>query len=60
MTHEFFEGEKTLKVFISGQKYFGGLILREMVNNPMVEVVAYAAQSVTRILEGPHQYTAYR
>ena len=44
MTHEFFEGEKTLKVFISWQKYFGGLILREMINNPMVEVVGVCCQ----------------
>lgn len=39
MMHEFFEGEKTLRVFISGQKYFGSLILHEMIKNPRVEVV---------------------
>ena len=39
MTHEFFQDEKKLRVFISGQKYFGGLILREMLKNPLVNVV---------------------
>lgn len=37
--HEFFEDEKPLKVFISGQKYFGSLVLYEMIKNPRVEVV---------------------
>jgi methionyl-tRNA formyltransferase len=39
MTHEFFENEKKLNVFISGQKYFGSLILHEMIKNPRVNVV---------------------
>ena len=39
MMHEFFEGEKPLRVFISGQKYFGSLVLSEMIKNPRVEVV---------------------
>jgi len=39
MTHEFLEGEKKLNVFISGQKYFGSLILHEMIKNPLVNVV---------------------
>jgi methionyl-tRNA formyltransferase len=39
MTHEFYQDEKKLRVFISGQKYFGGLILREMLMNPLVNVV---------------------
>ena len=38
MTHEFFQDEKKLNVFISGQKFFGGLILREMLKNPLVNV----------------------
>ena len=37
--HEFFESEKKLNVFISGQKYFGSLVLREMIKNPRVNVV---------------------
>jgi methionyl-tRNA formyltransferase len=43
MTHEFFEDEKKLRVFISGQKYFGSLILREMIKNTRVEVVGVCA-----------------
>lgn len=39
MTHEFFENEKKLNVFISGQKYFGGLVLNEMIKNSRVNVV---------------------
>lgn len=39
MMHEFLETEKKLNVFVSGQKYFGSLILREMIQNPMVNVV---------------------
>lgn len=38
MTHEFFENEKKLNIFISGQKYFGSLILHEMIKNPRVNV----------------------
>lgn len=37
--HEFLETEKKLNVFISGQKYFGSLILHEMIKNPRVNVV---------------------
>ena len=37
--HEFLETEKRLNVFISGQKYFGSLILHEMIKNPRVNVV---------------------
>lgn len=43
MTHEFFEKEEPLKVFLSGQKYFGGLVLREMIKNPRVKVVGVCA-----------------
>lgn len=39
MMHEFLETEKKLNVFISGQKYFGSLILHEMIKNPRVNVV---------------------
>lgn len=39
MTHEFFEGRKRLNIFISGQKYFGGLVLSEMLKSPFVNVV---------------------
>ena len=39
MTHEFFKDEKKLSVFVSGQKFFGGLVLREMLKNPLVDVV---------------------
>jgi methionyl-tRNA formyltransferase len=34
-----FSKDKKLKVFISGQKYFGSLILNEMIKNPCVDVV---------------------
>ena len=37
--HEFLENGKKLNVFISGQKYFGSLILHEMIKNPRVNVV---------------------
>lgn len=37
--HEFLDTEKKLNVFISGQKYFGSLILHEMIKNPRVNVV---------------------
>lgn len=37
--HEFLNTEKKLNVFISGQKYFGSLILHEMIKNTMVNVV---------------------
>ncbi len=37
--HEFLDNEKKLNVFISGQKYFGSLILHEMIKNPRVNVV---------------------
>lgn len=37
--HEFLQHEKKLNVFISGQKYFGSLILHEMIKNPMVNVI---------------------
>ena len=37
--HEFLDTEKRLNVFISGQKYFGSLILHEMIKNPRVNVV---------------------
>lgn len=37
--HEFLDTDKKLNVFISGQKYFGSLILREMIKNPRVNVV---------------------
>lgn len=37
--HEFLDTEKKLNVFISGQKYFGSLILHEMIKNPKVNVV---------------------
>jgi methionyl-tRNA formyltransferase len=39
MMHEFLDTEKKLNVFISGQKYFGSLILHEMIKNPRVNVV---------------------
>ena len=39
MMHEFLDTEKKLNVFISGQKYFGALILNEMLKNPKVNVV---------------------
>lgn len=39
MIHEFLDTEKKLNVFISGQKYFGSLILHEMIKNPRVNVV---------------------
>jgi methionyl-tRNA formyltransferase len=39
MMHEFLDNEKKLNVFISGQKYFGSLILHEMIKNPRVNVV---------------------
>jgi len=38
MMHEFLNSEKKLNVFISGQKYFGSLILHEMIKNPRVNV----------------------
>ena len=37
--HEFLGTEKKLNVFISGQKYFGSLILHEMIKNPRVNVI---------------------
>ena len=37
--HEFLDTEKKLNVFISGQKYFGSLILHEMIKNHRVNVV---------------------
>lgn len=37
--HEFLSDKKRLRVFISGQKYFGELVLSSMLNNPRVEVV---------------------
>lgn len=39
MMHEFLNTEKKLNVFISGQKYFGSLILHEMIKNNRVNVV---------------------
>lgn len=39
MTHEFFDGQKKINVFISGQKYFGQLVLLEMIRLPFVNVV---------------------
>jgi methionyl-tRNA formyltransferase len=39
MTNQFSGNKKKLNVFISGQKYFGSLILHEMIINPSVNVV---------------------
>lgn len=39
MTHEFFDDQKKFNVFISGQKYFGYLVLLEMIRNPLINVV---------------------
>jgi len=36
--HELLDSEKKLNVFISGQKYFGSLILHEMIKNPRVNI----------------------
>ena len=39
MMHEFFDDEKRLNVFISGQKGMGEDVLRAMIHNPLINVV---------------------